>query len=172
MIEVEIKLAVTDSVDVRTKLLQLGFVENRKIEEHDIYFDNEKGYVRENGCALRVRETKDLYSKRVNAQINFKGKKLDSQTMTRQELETSVENADVCRRILEGIGYNPVIPKVVKIRQMLQKGDFLELEILVETEEEREDALGRIEDILKQLGYSIGDTLQTSYLSMLQKKIL
>ena len=52
---------------------------------------------------------------------------------------------------LEGIGYNPVIPKVVKIRQMLQKdkvtacldqvqdlGDFLELEILVETEEERE----------------------------------
>ena len=29
MIEVEIKLAVTDSVDVRTKLLQLGFVENR-----------------------------------------------------------------------------------------------------------------------------------------------
>ena len=47
MIEVEIKLAVTDSVDVRTKLLQLGFVENRKIEEHDIYFDNEKGYVRE-----------------------------------------------------------------------------------------------------------------------------
>lgn len=185
MIEVEIKLAVTDSVAVRTKLLQIGFVENRKIEEHDIYFDNEKGYVRENGCALRVRETKNLYSKRVNAQINFKGKKLDSQTMTRQELETSVENADVCRRILEGIGYNPVIPKVVKIRQMLQKdkvtacldqvqdlGEFLELEILVETEEEREDALGRIEDILKQLGYSIGDTLQTSYLSMLQKKIL
>ena len=103
MIEVESKLAVRDSVDVRTKLLQLGFVENRKIEEHDIYFDNEKGYVRENGCALRVRETKDLYSKRVNAQINFKGKKLDSQTMTRQELETSAD----CHRKRPSGPYSP-----------------------------------------------------------------
>ena len=46
---------------------------------------------------------------------------------------------------------------------------FLELEILVEREEERDAAVGRIEDILGHLGYRLSDTMRTSYLSMLQK---
>ena len=75
------------------------------------------------------------------------------------------------------------MPEVVKDRLMLQKdsmtacldsvhslGDFLELEILVAGEEERPDALYRIEKLLNYLGYQVSDTVRTSYLSMLQKK--
>ena len=43
----------------------------------------------------------------------------------------------------------------------------LELEIMVETEAEREGALQRIENVLVSLGYSMKDTTRHSYLSML-----
>lgn len=49
-------------------------------------------------------------------------------------------------------------------------GTFLELEILAESEEKKDTALGQIESILNGLGYQISDTVQTSYLSMLQRK--
>ena len=112
---------------------------------------------------------------------NFKGKKLDTRTMTREELETGVEDGAVCRNILQAIGYIPVAPEVIKKRLMLQKesitvcldnvhglGEFLELEILADSEEKKDDALGQIESVLNSLGYQISDTVRTSYLSMLQ----
>lgn len=186
MIEVEIKLPIASPADleiIRAELLKIGFAESRRLEEHDTYFDNSRGEIRTGGQALRVRETKDCLTGAVRAQINFKGKKLDTQTMTRQELETDVEDGAVCREILRAIGYAPVVPEVVKDRLMLQKdsmtacldsvhslGDFLELEILVAGEEERPDALYRIEKLLNYLGYQVSDTVRTSYLSMLQKK--
>ena len=115
--------------------------------------------------------------------MNFKGRKLDDQTMTRQELETGVENGEVCRKILQAAGFIPAAPEVVKERVMLRKdnvtacldsvhglGEFLELEILVPGEAEKDAALGQIEAILNRLGYQISDTVRTSYLSMLQGK--
>ena len=161
----------------------MGFTESCFLQERDTYFDNAHGDIRANGEALRVRETKDMAAGWSRAQINFKGKKLDRQTMTRKELETGVENGEICRSILQAIGYAPAEPEVIKDRTMLKKGritaclddvhglgTFLEVEILVERDEEKEDALRQIERILNEIGYQISDTVQTSYLSMLQKK--
>lgn len=183
MIEVEVKLPIPDPEGVKNRILEAGFKEQRFIEERDTYFDNTRGDIRANGEALRVRETKDCRTGKKQAQINYKGKKLDTQTMTRRELETGVEDGAVCREILQAIGYSPAEPEVIKIRTMLQKdsvtacldnvrglGDFLELEILVESEEKKDAALGQIKDILNSLGYQVSDSVQTSYLSMLQRK--
>ena len=183
MIEVEVKLPIPDPEGVKNRILEAGFKEQRFIEERDTYFDNARGDIRANGEALRVRETKDCRTGKKQAQINYKGKKLDTQTMTRRELETGVEDGAVCREILQAIGYSPAEPEVIKVRTMLQKdsvtacldnvrglGDFLELEILVESEEKKDAALGQIKDILNSLGYQVSDTVQTSYLSMLQRK--
>ena len=49
-------------------------------------------------------------------------------------------------------------------------GDFLELEVIAEQESERKEILSKMEDLLAILGYHMSDTVQTSYLSMLQKK--
>lgn len=181
MIEVEVKLPVTDLDEIKSALKEFGFKEKCLIEEHDTYFNNQQGDIRTNDEALRVRETKDHLSGKVWAQINFKGKKLDTRTMTREELETGVEDGAVCRNILQAIGYIPVAPEVIKKRLMLQKesitvcldnvhglGEFLELEILADSEEKKDDALGQIESVLNSLGYQISDTVRTSYLSMLQ----
>lgn len=183
MIEVEVKLPVTDPDEIKRTLLKSGFRETGFVEEHDTYFDNQQGDIRVNDEALRVRETKDYWTGMSRAQINFKGKKLDTCTMTREELETGVEDGGICRNILQAIGYSPVDPEVIKERIMLQKelvtacldkvhglGAFLELEILAGGESEKDAALGQIETVLNDLGYQISDTVQTSYLSMLQKE--
>ena len=94
-----------------------------------------------------------------------------------------MEDGEICRNILRAIGYAPAAPEVVKDRTMLQKenvtacldnvyglGEFLELEILADSEEQKGAALDRIENILNDLGYQISDTVRTSYLSMLQNR--
>ena len=48
-------------------------------------------------------------------------------------------------------------------------GEYLELEILVEQEDDRQQALQQIEERLLSLGYSMQDTTRISYLSMLEK---
>ena len=129
-----------------------------------------------------MRETKDHLTGESRAQINFKGKKMDTRTMSREELETGVEDGEICRNILQAIGYAPADPEVIKDRTVMQKesitacldnvhelGGFLELEILADSEEEKDAALERIENILNSLGYKISDTVRMSYLSMLQK---
>lgn len=183
MIEVEVKLPVSEPDMVKAEILKMGFKEAAFIQERDTYFDNAGGDIRANDEALRVRETKDYLTGKIRAQMNFKGRKLDARTMTRQELETGVENGEVCRKILQAAGFIPAAPEVVKERVMLQKdnvtacldsvhglGEFLELEILVPGEAEKDAALGQIEAILNRLGYQISDTVRTSYLSMLQGK--
>ena len=50
-------------------------------------------------------------------------------------------------------------------------GDFMELEILVESDEEREEAVRQMENVLRELGYEMRDTVRRSYLSMLEEKL-
>ena len=184
MIEVEVKLPVEDLNEIKRKLVKIGFEESSFIEERDTYFDNQQGDIRANDEALRVRETKDHRTGKIRAQINFKGKRMDAGTMTREELETGVENGEISRKILQAIGYIPVAPEVIKERIMLRResvtacldnvrglGEFLELEILADSKKQKDAALGQIENILNNLGYQISDTVRTSYLSMLQKRM-
>ena len=49
-------------------------------------------------------------------------------------------------------------------------GDYLELEILADEEAQREEALEKLERIMKQLGYCMQDTTRTSYISMLMRR--
>ena len=86
--------------------------------------------------------------------------------MTRQELETEVGDAKTARKILESIGFQPVIPVENFHRENITAcsdnikdlGDYLELEILTDSEENCTVALQKIEDTLKQLGYSMQET--------------
>lgn len=182
MIEVEIKLPVPDLDTVREKLTHIGFQESGYEREQDTYYDNAAEDIRTGGQALRIRETVNLLTGKSTAQINFKGKKLDQITVTRQELETDIADGETGRQILEAIGFHRVMPEVIKERRELKRGgmtacldqvtglgSFLELEVMAETEEDRDAAMKQIEAVLSQLGYQVTDTVRSSYLSMLQK---
>ena len=183
MIEVEVKLPIEDKNIIEEKLVSFGFHRTSHIKERDTYFDNEESDIRGNGLALRIRETMNLITGESFSQINFKGKKMDQVSMSRPEYETSVEDADVMKAILESLGYARAIPEVIKIRTLLSRrnmnacldevvglGTFLELEIVAEDKCEKEDALQEIEVMLHRLGYHISDTTTTSYLTMLQRQ--
>lgn len=181
MIEVEIKLPITDKAVIEAGLLKLDFALGHLVKESDTYFNSSVYDLREKDMALRVRKCENITTGKSSTVLTYKGPKLDDISMTRKELETEVADADVCEQILFGIGFQEMYP-VRKLRQyyhyenvtacidQVEKlGDFLELEVIVEKEEEREKALKQIENMLKALGHSREETTRTSYLSMLQK---
>ena len=188
MIEVEVKLPLrrqenTEETDRITEVLcSMGFRKAARFCQRDTYFDNAAREIRGGGKALRIRETKDLMKGVVTAELNFKGPRMDQVSMTRQELETEVGQAETGRRILAALGFSPVLPEVVKERTEYCReeitaaldrveglGDFLELEILADEETENGKVLQKLEELLGELGYQMGDTVTRSYLSMLQQ---
>ena len=188
MIEVEIKLPLRrqekteETGRIAEVLCSMGFRKAARFRQRDTYFDNEAGEIRGGGKALRIRETEDLMKGIVTAELNFKGPRMDQVSMTRQELETEVGQAETGRRILAALGFSPVLPEVVKERTEYRReeitaaldrveglGDFLELEIMADEETENGKVLQKLEELLGELGYQMGDTGTRSYLSMLQQ---
>lgn len=182
MTEVEIKLPVPDTEKIISGLLEMGFHPGMILSESDTYFDNDGEQIRKNGEALRIRQTRDSKTGETQNIITFKGQKMDEVSMTRQELETEIGDAETCLQILSTIGFTPVQPKVMKHRQTFHCGEitacidhvqglgsFLELEILIEEDSCKDAALTKIKKILTRLGFQMGDTTRISYLGMLQK---
>lgn len=181
MIEVEIKIPVADKVLLEQKLQENGFVQGKRVKESDTYFNSEAYDLRKKDMALRIRSCEELDTKELKSFIAYKGSKLDQVSMTRKELETGIENAEIGKELIMSLGFYALQP-VVKIRQYYplneitacvdqveNLGDFLELEILVEKEQDREEALSILKDVLEKTGLNWDNVTRTSYLSMLLK---
>lgn len=187
MLEIEIKLPISDIEAVRARLIELGFEPKCNLRTRDVYFDNANGQIKGNGQALRVREVIDRNSGEEYSEVNFKDRKMDSRTVSRRELETGVSSAETMIEIFSSMGFMPVKPWVCKIRDEYSLGeinacvdvieglgDFLELEIVaseqvgVPDSTIKDEAVAKIELILAELGYSMEDAVTTSYLGMLQ----
>lgn len=181
MIEVEVKVSVRDKEIIIKKLYEHGFVKKDYICETDIYFDTEEDLIRKNDNALRIRSSKNLTTHEIHHYITYKGPKLDAISMTRQELETEIEDMEVMKELLKALGYVKTYT-VIKSRQYFSNGtvsacidsvnnlgEFLELEMVVQ-EAEKEFALDNIIEFLEQIGYCRDEIIRTSYLSMLQKR--
>ena len=178
-VEVEIKLKIEDPEQLIEKLEGLGFIKGEQLLESDTYFTSENHDFVKLGEALRVRQIRNVDTDEISAVITYKGKKLDDRSMAREELELEIPDAEVGKTLLQRIGFYsvPVLGKkrwyfrrnemTACVDQVTGLGDYLELEIIVETEAEREGALQKIENMLLSLGYSMKDTTRHSYLSML-----
>ncbi len=192
MIEIEVKLPVYRRSEVERDLRRLGFVPGDLVRESDIYYTSDFHDFIKNDEALRIRTSDNLTRGSFSSFLTFKGPKIDDRSMTRKELETKIEDPDIGREILKSLNYRDVMP-VIKLRQYYELtipegtdpclpegyavhacvdqvknlGSFLELEILVNDEAYRPQGLKKIEAILHDLGYSMGDTTRYSYLWML-----
>ena len=177
--EIEIKLPVNNLNQVKEQLLGKGFQEEATVRECDMYYNSVYHDVKQRGEALRIRKSTNLVTGQSQAQINFKGKKIDSISMSRQEYETLVENPEAMEEILIALDFRPV-SGVQKTRCCLKRGkmtvcldqvndlgDFLELEMIASEKAMGEEYLKIMEGLLTELGLSMKDTVRTSYLSML-----
>lgn len=180
MIEVEVKVSVKNKEQLEERLLQKGFLKGDLLKESDFYFDNVSGDIRGEDKALRIRSCENLTTNLIENLLTFKGPKMDTISMTREEMEIKIENAGIGKKILQSLGYVQIYP-VIKLRQYFRfekmtacldqvenLGDFLELEIIVQEENKKEAALDQIVSLLSDLGYKQEDIIRTSYLSMLQ----
>ena len=157
--EIEIKLPLKNLKETLKFLTEQGFQETAQIQE-DTYFNSVYHDVKKRDEALRIRTSTDCRSGISKTQINFKGPKLDKISMSRMELETEVSDAEVLKNILIHLDFSPVA-SVMKMRKYMKCGRFTACLDQVE-------GLG---DLLAILGYHMSDTVQTSYLSMLQQKL-
>ncbi len=196
MVEVDVKLPLTGKCDIANKLVESGFKQGNRVRETDIYFNGIDRDFRKSDEALRIRKTEsidggamtsdsDELAKNLSNEVHvltYKGKKLDNISMSREETEIKIDDFDGMKTVLESLGFRPVFP-VIKERQYYYSeemtacldfvkdlGWFLELEIIVECEDKRECALDMIKKQIEELGFSMDDTIRTSYLSMFEAK--
>ena len=180
MLEVEVKVK-TEIAGAEEKLKELGYCVGTKVYERDTYYNGKCMDLKAADKALRIREHRDLSSGQVRYVLNFKGPRVDDATMTRAETQFDVPSLKAGETVLNGLGFYPA-GNVEKTRLHYRRedmtccldnvtglGEFLEIEIMAE-EENYDEAVGRIEKLLKKLGLCLSDTIRESYLTMLEKK--
>lgn len=164
MLEVEIKTRIRLK-EVKEKLLKLGVKFIKEEEQRDTYFSHPSRDFRKTDEALRVRRINDKYF------LTYKGKKVDSETKTRKEIE--VETEEGILDILKELGFL-IKGKVKKKRTLyiwnslriyLDKveglGEFLEVEGNSLKDKEK------IFEFIKKLNIKKGSLIRKSYLEML-----
>lgn len=177
MLEVEVKIKIEKN-NIEKQLISLGFTKGSSVYELDTYFNSDNMDLKSADKALRIREHKDMSTGEVNYILNFKGPKVDDVTMTRQETQFKIPSFGDGKLVLNGLGFYAA-GNVEKTRVHYKKeaitccvdsvtglGDFLEIEIMAE-EKDYDDAIHKIGKLLEKLGLSMGDTINSSYLCML-----
>ena len=171
MLEVELKASLVNlSTDqIRDSAEKIGFQVKKRLRDF-----------RDTDEALRLRSCQDL-SNGGPAQvfITYKGPKQDKVSSTRTEFETSVGELFTMRKLLEALGYQPMY-SVDKTRTELCSGqitlcldcveglgNYLELEILAESEVQRDSAVQKLLSLLDLLQVPRDNMTRKSYLELL-----
>lgn len=174
MIEVEVK-ARADHEKVRHILKKIGAVKVKTEIQSDTYFAAPHRDFAKTDEALRIR------SENGKSVVTYKGPKLDKVSKTREEFETPVDEA-IFTKILHALGFTEA-GTVRKSREVLEAGEitvsldsveslgeFLEVEIMADSEKDLETSRHKLFDFLKQFGFGEKDSIRVSYLEMVLEK--
>lgn len=178
MIEVEFKFPVTSLEEIRPQLQSLGAISKGVSIQTDEYFNDPKRNYAKLDIAVRIRQCNEKFW------LTYKGPNLDSAAKIRKEIEMPLKDAlavGQMQEVLAGMGLVSVA-KVVKRREefvgcddlssvnfcldeVTEVGGFIELELVVASQEEVESAKFKLVALADRLGLS-GST-RISYLEML-----
>ena len=174
MIEIEIK-AKAEHDALKKRLKQEGAAPEKTVDQTDIYFNAPDRDFGKTDEALRLRDESGQFF------VTYKGKKLDTLSKTRKEIDVEVADFEKMKEIILCLGYRKTL-EVHKSREIYHiegalacldtvdgLGEFVELETLAVDESsipERRDFLIKM---LRQLGVQ-GDLIRESYLEMLLAK--
>lgn len=181
MLEIEVKIKLERS-KAESVLQGLGFVQKDELYERDVYYNSEVKDLRGEDKALRIRETRNRITGETAVLMTYKGPKIDDSTMTREETEFPLPSFEKGDRLLQGLGFIPA-GIVEKERKCYRKenveccldtvtglGEYMEIEIMAEKEDDYPSAVERIDELLAVVGITRADTIRTSYLTMLERK--
>lgn len=178
-IEVEQKFRIADTSVLLEKLAEHGAQSRHIVQQVDTYYSHPNRDFATTDEALRIRRVGESNF------ITYKGPKLDATTKTRREIElplaAGASSADDYDQLLQALSFGRVA-EVSKIRQSfrLQRedqvievaldqvkdvGEFVELEIVVDADDEIDLAKQRIADLADKL--QLAGTERRSYLELL-----
>lgn len=111
MIEAELKAALlpAQAKALPDALRALGFTEAGTVQETDLYLNGNDRDFRRTDEALRLRTVQTLPEGGAQTLITYKGPKIDAQSSSRLELETSVEDFETMKKLLLSLGYRAAL---------------------------------------------------------------
>jgi adenylate cyclase class 2 len=196
MIEVEIKAKVKDIKTMRQQCIENGGIFKLFLMHEDTYYNMPKELrdFKETDEALRIRKSiryndrEDPDPMYINYYITYKGKKIDTSTKTREEIEVKINNIENMKRIFLALGLREVLT-VKKERELyefhfddykvealidyvpLLKEYFIEVELLTDSEEEIERIREELFRFLKLLDIKKDDSIRKSYLELILENL-
>ena len=175
MYEVEVKVRA-DHERVREALAGTDATRVERVVQEDTYYSAPDRDFADTDEALRIRLERSDEER--DARVTYKGPLVESESKTREEFETGVDDGAAMGNILERLGYDPVAT-VKKERERYEYsgyevvldavddlGEFVEVETEAPASSLETERAGAIE-ILERLGLDPGDQIRTSYLELL-----
>ncbi len=196
MIEVEIKVKISDPNLLREKFEDFNGVYKLSLRHEDTYFNMPKGLrdFKQTDEALRLRKSiefnrdNNLITQKINYFMTYKGKKIDKTTKTREEIEVKLNETEKMKNLLNLLGFREVFT-VIKERELydfkfqdtriealidylpILEQYFIEVEILAETISKVEKAKDTLFQFLEIIGFKREESIRTSYLELVMIKL-
>lgn len=195
LFEVEIKVIVSNPYEMQNKFVEKGGTYKTSLIHEDTYFNMPKGLrdFKQTDEALRIRKS-IAYSKRNKEEdrvqkyfVAYKGKKLDTSTKTRKEIEFEIEDGVKMKELFKALGFQEVFT-VEKERELYEftfknrhiealidylpilKTHFIEVEYMAESAQELEQARAKLFEFLSQFGIKKEESITKSYLELIAEK--
>ncbi|MHA1457182.1 MAG: class IV adenylate cyclase, partial [Promethearchaeota archaeon] len=190
--EVEIKVRIQDLEGLRDTIRFNGGLYKISLLHEDTYFNVPKELrdFRNTDEAIRLRKSEEFdknnndFSLNSKCYLTYKGKKIDSTTKTRQEIEVKVDNLDNMKDILKVLGFQEVlsIHKERELFEFLYQDEkieilldyipllnqyFMELEMVVSSPQDIEDARGILFKLLEIFNVNKDESIRKSYLELI-----
>jgi len=196
MIEVEIKVKISDPNLLREKFEDFNGVYKLSLNHEDIYFNMPKGLrdFKQTDEALRLRKSIEFNrdnkatSQKINYFITYKGKKIDKTTKTREEIEVKIDEIEDMKNLLKLLGFREVFT-VIKERELydfmfndtriealidyipILKQHFVEVELIAESYENVEENKEILFQFLENFGIKKQESVRMSYLELITEKV-
>ncbi|MFX1387756.1 MAG: class IV adenylate cyclase [Promethearchaeota archaeon] len=196
MIEVEIKVRISNPEQIRIKFEEHNGIYKNSLLHEDIYYNMPKGLrdFKETDEALRLRKSIEFNKNEVgkgqiiNHYITYKGKKIDVSTKTREELEIKIEDIENMKTLLKKLGFQEILT-IKKERELYEfefknyyievlidylpilNQHFIEVEFLLDSSENLEDSKDILFDFLDLLGINREQSIRESYLELIVENL-
>ena len=196
MIEVEIKVKISDPEVLINKLKDHGGMYKLSLYHEDTYFNMPEGLrdFKETDEALRLRKSVETnkfdnpMEKIVNYYITYKGKKIDITTKTREEIDVKIEDIEKIRHMLKLLGFQEIFT-VKKERELFEfefqtyhiealidyipilEQYFIEVEYLVESAENLNSSREVLFEFLTLFDIKKEESIRKSYLELISDNL-
>jgi adenylate cyclase class 2 len=192
MIEVEIKVQISDPFSMRKKFESNQGSYKFSLIHEDTYYNMPKGLrnFKKTDEALRLRKSikfdknKKWDVKKTDYFITYKGRKIDTLTKSREEIDLKIDNIDKMKEIFELLGFQEVLTvkkerdlflfqyKNYRIEALIDylpalKQYFIEVEYLLDSRENIEKTREILFDFLGLFGIHKKDSIKKSYLELI-----